>query len=103
MGIIVKHSSSSTPDEMIHDTVRTIKFWHENETGWLCCTPPIIIRTEKHGSFTKELFEPQEGSLCHQIGRLLAQKNQAMLEGRYDKITAYGREAVKLQRQLLLT
>jgi hypothetical protein len=102
MGIIVKHSSTSAPDEMMDDTVKTIKFWHEIETGWLCCTPPIIIRTEEHGTCTQEMFEPQEGSLCHQIGRLLAQKAQAMLEGRYDKVTAYGREAVKLQQQLLL-
>ena len=102
-GIVIKHCSTAEPDEMVHDTVKTIKFWHEIETGWLCCTPPMMIRTEAYGTRTEEMFEPREGSLCHQIGRLLAQKAQAMLEGQYDMVTAYGREAVRLQQQLLLT
>ena len=101
-GIVIKHCSTIKPDEMIRDTVKTIKFWHEIETGWLCCTPPMIIRTEEGKTLTQEMFEPREGSLCHRIGRLQAQKAQAMLEGQYDKVTAYGREVVKLQRQLLL-
>ena len=100
-GIIIKHCSTLGPDKMVRDTVKTIKFWHEIETGWLCCTPPMMIHTEEYNTFTQEMFEPKEGSLCHQIGRLQAQKAQAMLEGRYDMVTVYGREAVKLQQQLL--
>lgn len=101
VAIIVKHAEAMQPPEILDSTVRAIKLWHEIETGWLNCTPPIEIHVQERTKITKELFEPQDDALGRKLGRVLAEKARAMMEGRYDLVSKCNRREAPLWQELM--